>query len=224
MSKNKEIVLQLNDIFTRIVYKSNFSLVNKSSSVLILDLLRSCASRDLVIIICSNLEKKIVSLLNSKSDFSQIKTLQSVFLTLICQVSESFLTKYYGRPIKISQQTLTKCLCTRIAIEDIQLLFQIPLYCLIDRECKLFSATFAPIYNAATDSFLEALFENLIIEISNCVLFIIINEFSDVYDIRQNLFKANFLSVRSLERFKNNFIWQTTIKATVERPKSIYKN
>ena len=36
------------------------------------------------------------------------------------------------------------------------------------------------------------------------VLFIIISEFSDIYDVRQNLYKTNFLSIRNLERFKND--------------------
>jgi hypothetical protein len=224
MRENKDIAFRLNSIFIRLLYKSNFKLTNKSSSILGLDILRDCAKRDLFIIVCNCLEKKILSLFDSKSNFYQPQIFKSSFLTLVSQTSEIFLKKYYGRPINVNQQTINKCLYNRIATEDIQILFQIPVYSLVESECKLFRATFAPIYNTATDSFLESLFENLIIEIINCVLFIIINEFSDIYDVRQNLYKANFLSVRSLERFKNNFTWQTIIRATIERPKNIYNS
>jgi hypothetical protein len=224
MCENKDIAFRLNSIFTRLLYKSNFKLTNKSSSILGLDILRDCVKRDLFIIVCNGLEKKILSLFDSKSNLYQPKIFKSSFLTLVSQTSEIFLKKYYGRPIRVNQQTITKCLCNRIATEDIQILFQIPVYSLVESDCKLFRATFGPIYNTATDSFLESLFENLIIEISNCVLFIIVNEFSDIYDVRQNLYRANFLSVRSLERFKNNFTWQTIIKATIERPKNIYNS
>lgn len=87
-----------------------------------------------------------------------------------------------------------------------------------------FCSTFSPIYSFATDSFLESLFENLIVEISNCVLFIIITEFSEIYNVRQSLYKTNFLSVRNIERFKNNFIWQTTIRVSIQRPKNLYNS
>jgi len=60
MRENKDIAFRLNSIFIRLLYKSNFKLTNKSSSILGLDILRDCAKRDLFIIVCNCLEKKIL--------------------------------------------------------------------------------------------------------------------------------------------------------------------
>ena len=222
MSKNDQSILKTTEIFNRLTNKLNFSLKNRSDSILGLDILRDSIKRDLLLLTSLFLEKKIISLVQSDSTFFDVQELRQTFLTLVCQISETFLAKHYGRTIKIRSKILNKCLYNRVAKEDIQILFQIPICSLVDSECNLFRATFSPIYNSATDFFLESLFENLVIEISNCVLFIIVSEFSDIYNVRQNLYKANFLSVRNLERFKNNFVWQTTIKSIIRRPKNIY--
>jgi hypothetical protein len=219
-----EPLLRTGQIFARLLYKINFSLKNKSEFLLGLDLLRDSVKRDLLFTTCLALEKEIITLVNSDLRFYKKKDFKELFLNLVSQISEKFLVKYYGRSIKISSKMLNRCLYNTVIIEDIQILLQTPLQSLVDPECKIFRTTFSPVYNNATDSFLEALFENLIIQISNCVIFIIVNEFSDIYDLRQNLYKSNFLSVRNLERFKNNFLWQTTIKATIKRPNNIYNS
>lgn len=224
MSAIDKPIFKVDYIFTRLSYKLNFNLTNKSDSLLSLDILRDCVKRDLLVVTSSLLEKKVISLINSKLDFSQTISIRQTFLTLICQISETFLSKYYGQYIKISPKVVKSCFCSRVTTEDIKILFQIPIISLINPESKIFRATFSPVYNKITDPFLESLFENLVIEISNCVLFIIITEFSDIYDVRQKLYKARFLSVRNLERFKNNFIWQTTLKAMIRRPNNIYNS
>ena len=55
-------------------------------------------------------------------------------------------------------------------------------------------------------------------------MYIVLNEFSSVSSIRQNLYKSNFLSLRNIERFKNNLAWQARIKNYIWRPKNIYNS
>ena len=55
----------------------------------------------------------------------------------------------------------------------------------------------------------QALLDNLIVEITNAVMFIIINEFSFIYEVRKNFYRSNFLSLRNVERFRNNLSWET---------------
>jgi len=224
MILKNESLLRAGQIFARLLYKLNFSLNNKSESLLGVDLLRDSVKRDLLFLTCVTIEKEIIVLLNSDLKFYEKNFFNELLSNLICQIGEVFLIKFYGRSIKINSKMLNRCLYNKLLVEDIKILFQTPLQSLIDSECKIFRATFAPVYNNATDLFLESLFENLIIEVSNCVILITLNEFSDIYDIRQNLYKSNFLSIRNLERFKNNFIWQTTVKAFIQRPKNIYNS
>lgn len=219
-----ERISRIGYIFTRIVYKLNFNLKNKSNSLLGLDILRDNTKRDLLITISLLLEKKLISLMRSGLTFSQTETLRHLYAILVCQVLEKFLFKYYGYPIKIQEKVVHKSLCSQILMEDIRILLQTPVSSLRDPKSKLFQTIFSPIYSQVTDSFLESLFENLIIEISNNVLFILVTDFSDIYEVRQNLYKSKFLSIRNLERFKNNFIWQITLKATIQRPKNIYSS
>ena len=53
-------------------------------------------------------------------------------------------------------------------------------------------------------------------------MYIIVHEFSHIYFIRQNLYRTNFLSIRNIERFKNNLIWSTRIKTFILRPLNMY--
>ena len=117
--------------------------------------------------------------------------------------------KYYGYPMQINTKLLKKTTFIRNLLEDSRMLIDIPFSLLLEKKkSRVLESTFMPIYSEMSDSFLEALLENLIIELSNCVMYIVINEFSSVSSIRQSLYKSNFLSLRNIERFKNNFIWQ----------------
>ena len=109
-------------------------------------------------------------------------------------------------------------------MSDETILFSVPLQVLRIENSKLFRSLFAPIYNKAYDSFIEALFDNLIIEISNAIMFIVINEFSFIYEVRKNFYRSNFLSLRNVERFRNNLSWQSRIKNLVKRPADIYNS
>lgn len=51
---------------------------------------------------------------------------------------------------------------------------------------------------------------------------VIIHDFSLISDVRQKWYKSNFLSIRNLERFKNNLAWQDRKKAYIGRPKNLY--
>ena len=116
MTKNDQLILKIDYIFNRLIYKLNFSLRNKSESLLGLDILRDSIKRDLLIVTSLLLEKKIVFLIESNSTFSNVSNLRQIFLTLVCQISETFLTKYYGRTIKIRSKVINKCLYNSVAL------------------------------------------------------------------------------------------------------------
>ena len=42
--------------------------------------------------------------------------------------------------------------------------------------------------------------------------------------IRQTLFRSTFLSLRNVERYKNNLIWQLNVKNFLQRPSDLYNN
>jgi hypothetical protein len=55
-------------------------------------------------------------------------------------------------------------------------------------------------------------------------MFIVINEFSFIYEIRKNFYRSNFLSLRNVERFCHNLSWQSRVKSFIKRPADIYNS
>ena len=53
--------------------------------------------------------------------------------------------------------------------------------------------------------------------------FIILN-FSYIYLFRQTIYRSKYLSLRNLERFKNNLIWQVRLKFYIQTPTDLYDN
>ena len=83
---------------------------------------------------------------------------------------------------------------------------------------------FYPVYNYASESLIEALIDNIVLEISNCVVYFGIIQFSSIFAFRQTLYRSKFLSLRNFERFKNNLNWQLIVKAHFQRTVNMYNN
>ena len=132
--------------------------------------------------------------------------------------------KQYGYKIHVNSNELKQSLYTKNLLQDTEILFQVPFYAITDLESSLFRLIYYPIYSQASSSFIEALIDNLILEISNCVTYFIVLKFSSSYVFRQTLYRSKFLSLRNFERFKNNLSWQTQIKTYFSRPNSLYNN
>jgi hypothetical protein len=124
----------------------------------------------------------------------------------------------------VNSNILKDSFYTKLILGDETILLGVPLQVLSQENSKLFRSIFVPIYNKPYDSFIEALLDNLIVEITNAVMFIVINEFSFIYEVRKTFYRSNFLSLRNVERFRNNLSWQSRIKSLVKRPSDIYNS
>jgi hypothetical protein len=219
----KKLVLKFSDIFARLQYKINFNISNTSSFLLATDLLRDNSKRQLFKIVTVNVEKIFVDLLNNEQSLQSLNG-QSIFFSLVKLTTQEFLTSYYGYKVNIQSSIVQKSFYTKLAICDEKILLGIPLQILSQENSKIFRTTFVPVYNKAYDSFIESLLDNLIVEVTNAVMHIIINEFSFIYEVRKNFYRANFLSLRNIERFRNNLSWQSRINSFVRRPSDIYNS
>ena len=152
------------------------------------------------------------------------KKSKTLFLDCIKKICEDFLTKKYGYTVKVNALSLKNSLYTKNVLRDTEILFKVPFDSLINPNSSAFRSIYYPIYNSASASFTEALIDNLILEISNCVVYFTFVNFSSVYAFRQILYKSKFLSLRNLERFKNNLNWQLYIKSYIRRPAHLYNN
>ncbi len=212
-------------IFAKIFYKTNFSDKKGNQQILGIDLLKTEVQKDLLAITTMKVEETYAKLLEKPDPKAYMeKKGRLLFLKCLKNSGEDFLTKQYGYRVKIKLDVLKKSLYTKSILKDIDLVFQIPFYVLLDPESSVFRLVYSPVYNSASESFIEALLDNMILEISNCVVYYSIIKFSSVYAFRQTLYKSKFLSLRNFERFKNNLSWQLTTKLYIKRPIELYNN
>jgi len=219
----RQLCLKLSNIFTCLQYKTNFTIRNTSTLLLPTDLLRDNSKRKLLNIVTSKIEALFVDLLiNDKKVF--VEKEKSFFPQLIKSSTEEFLISCYGCHVSIYSKYVTDSFYTKYLLEEENFLLNIPLQILRNPKSKTFSSVFEPVYNKIYDSFVEALLDNLIIEITNAVMFLILNEFSFIYEIRKSFYRSPFLSLRNVERFRNNLSWQIRFNRFVKRPADIYNN
>jgi|APCry1669189034_1035192.scaffolds.fasta_scaffold00019_21 hypothetical protein len=223
----KKLCLKLSNIFIRLRYKINFSLLNKTSHLLATDLLRPNVKRKLFNIVLKNVEFFFLDLIKMSSDNdnkSFLKMDHSIFLNLIKCSSEEFLINYYGSHISLSSILIKDSLYTKYLLEETKIILLTPFEILYNCESSIFLSIFSPITGQVSDNIIEALLDNLLVEITNAITFFIINEFSLIYNMRRSLYRSIFLSVRNVERFRNNLSWQLNIRRFVKKPSNLYNS
>jgi hypothetical protein len=212
-------------IFAKILYKANFSSKKGNQKLLVIDLLKNEVKKDLLSISTLRIEEIYTKLLEQPNPESFMKRKgELLFLQCVKKSCEDFLTKQYGYKVKITLDSLKKSLYTKTLLKDIELIFEVPFYLLKDSESSTFRLIYYPVYTSASESFIEALIDNIVLEISNCVVYFSIVQFSSIFAFRQTLYRSNFLSLRNFERFKNNLSWQLLTKTYFQRPMNMYNN
>ena len=223
--KRKAVKSLIKRVFSKILYKINFSNKKGNQKLLGIDLLKVEMKKDLLFTTILRIEEIYLKLLEREDpNFIMDKKGEIIFLQCTKRCCEDFLTKQYGYKVTVELDTLKKALYTKTLLKDIELVFQIPFYVLVDPKSPIFRLTYYPIYNYASETLIEALIDNMILEISNCVVYFSIIKFSSLYTFRQTLYRSKFLSLRNFERFKNNLNWQLLTKNYIYRPVALYSN
>lgn len=217
------------NLFTRISYKINFSSIGigkkGEQSLLAIDILKKEVQKDLLHITSQNLEKTYRELLGHTSPQLNMQLNgEAIFIQLLKETCDSFLIKQYGCDVRLKLDEFTKSFYVKNVLEDIDIIFKVPFYAILNSKAAEFLLVYYPVYNYASESFLEALVDHLVIEIANCVAYVTLVNFSFLYSFRQTLYRSKFLSLRNFERFKNNLIWQVRIKIYIQRPTLFYSS
>jgi hypothetical protein len=222
--KDKNSSLKPEFLFLEIYYRLNFSLENQTNFLLGTDLLRTQVKQDLFKDVTLIVEKKFFETVKTDQKSVLLPQSKKILLEIVCESTESFLNKYYGTKIPLKYYSISSSPYFVEISNDADILIALPFSSLLNEEAQIFKSIFAPIYKSTNLKLLRVLFENLIIGITNCVMAIIVNDFSTVGTIRQTLYKSSFLSVRNSEQFKNTLALQNQVRRLVTRPKSLYNN
>lgn len=211
-------------LFVEIYYRLNSSLENQTDFLLATDLLRTQVKQDLFKDVISITEIFFFEVV--KTNPRSVSTAQSkkILLEIVHECIGTFLNKYCGTKIPLDYYSIISSPYFDEISNDADILIALPFSALLNEEAQIFKSIFAPIYKSTNLKLVIALFENLIVGITNCVMAIIINDFSNIGTIRQTLYKSSFLSVRNSEQFKNTLALQNQVRILVTRPKSLYNN
>ena len=225
MEKKDNISLvQAELLFVKICYRLNSSLENQTNFLLGTDLLRTQVKQELFKTVALSVEKKFFGVLKENQTAVSVSQGKKILLEIVCDCTKIFLSRHYGTKIPLNSNAIKSTPYFIEISNDADILIAVPFSALINHEAQIFQSIFYPVYNSANFKLLEALFENLIIVITNCIMAIVASDFANVWTIRQTLYKSSFLSVRNSEQFKNTLALQNRIRVFIKRPKSLYNN
>ena len=223
---DKNTPLEPEKLFIRLYTRLNLSLDNNTNFLLGTDLLRYEVKQNLFKHAISTVEVCFLDMLQKKQQVVSVAQSRLILADLIVRVGEVFLNSQYGIKIKLDASKLHRSSNTYLQTlyDDADILVALPFSSLLNNKSQIFRSIFTPVYEIASVALIESLFENLIIALTSGVIIIISTEFSLVPNIRQNLYKSNFLSIRNIEQFKNKLAWQNRLKQYVIRPKNLYNS
>lgn len=210
-------------VFARLHYKINCDLRNNTQDILALDLLQRNVKKDLLIITTTELEEVFLGLLSAREQLTD-QNAEKYVVSIVKKITKKFLSKHFGSDFRYNSSLLTRSPYVRLLLENNELLFRTSMSTLLDFKLSKFRQIFAPVYSYVSETFMESLLDNLILELSNCVVYLILVDFTNVYAFRQTVYQSRFLSLRNLERFKNNLSWQVKTKLLIQRPLDLYTN
>ena len=227
ISQQSILRYQIGNIISKIQYKIRLDVDNNSQRILGIDLLKKDVKRSLLTLITMKLERNLIQLADSRTGYENAKlaiTDKTRFYNLIKISTEEFLLSQYGIKVNVREKDIKDSLFVQSVLEDFDIIYRTSIETLVDKKSQTFRSLFSPIYNYASEDFIEALFDNLVLEISNCILYLITVDLSFLNELQKTIYKSKFLSLRNMERFKNNFTWQVKTKKALLRPLDIYNN
>jgi DNA-binding NarL/FixJ family response regulator len=217
-------------LFDAIAAKLQSSLQNQTSVPLEIDILREEKKRELLYLVLRKLEELLDELRFSQVQPGQLEEKRSPILQDLWQtVVTDYFGKYYtillgNAEIEVVSvllqdlETVQNAIFNKIPfVSDLlsHLLFQTPL--IIEGN---------PYVPGSLEAMRrgEAILENLLIQVANAVVQPLLNRFANVETIKQNFYEYRLLSVREVERFRNNLSWKYRLEKYIGEPRAIFES
>ena len=207
--------------FSQIQYKISCANFKLGPIVNEIDILNLESKRQLLNITTNHIETFFFNLWKSKIKKSYLKeNLEYFFIPLVKKISEEFLIKKYGYNVNINYLFFNKNLKEKGIIDELVIIFYLPiLLCDEDNILMLDLNTID-----SKKKLIELFTINLIIQISNCVIYQLINNPDFTLKLEKGIYYDKLLSSRKFELFKNNLKWKLFIYNKLKRPINIYAN
>jgi DNA-binding NarL/FixJ family response regulator len=217
-------------LFDALSAKIQTSLENQSEVPLETDVLRDDKKRELFYLVLRKIEDLLSELRFSQVEADQLEAKRaSLLLDLWQAVMIDFFGKYYtvqisGYEVQVVDVLLRDANIVYDAILDRvpdvidllqHLLFQTPL--VVDQ-------VIYPPGNPEALARAELLLDNWVVQVANSVIQPLLNRFAGVDAIKQSFFDRRFLSIREIERFRNDLSWRYRVRQWVKEPTAIFES
>lgn len=217
-------------LFDAIAAKLQNSLHNQTNIPLEIDILREEKKRELLYLILRQLEEILDELRFSQVQPGQLEEKRSLILQDFWQaVITDFFGKYYTISVGNLEIEVVSTLLRDIETVQNAILSKIPFvsdllsHLLFQTPLAIEGNSHLPGSPEAMRR-AEAMLENLIIQVANAVVQPLLNRFANVETIKQNFYEYRLLSIREVERFRNNLSWKYRLEKYLGEPKAIFES
>ena len=225
-------------LFDTTFAKLQLGLRNLTVTPLEIDILRDDRKRELLAIVLRQVENQLVELRETPLDVMQLVAQQTAILTDIWQAAT---IDFFGRyttislgesatdPLNQQPVVLVDVLLQDRAIVQTEILSKIPMvadffaHLLLQTPLMVDELSYA-VGTVEATSRIEALLQNLVIQVGNAVMQPLLNRFGNVVAVKQNFYDRRLLSTREIERFRNDLSWQYRMQRYFKEPTAIFES
>nr|WCH54652.1 hypothetical protein [Hypnea edeniana] len=218
---NKQVV----SLFYNTRHKLSYNLSNNTNYKLYVDLLDYNNKRKLFSNVLIELEIMILDIIALDLTITSIKLLSSkILFDLIYKSLKRFIPKFkydYNNFFSSSSIYL------RMVFNEYKLLMEHLLIYLTHGSSEMRGHVFVFDYEKTPISYVYVLFENLLIQVSDLIIYCILSQMNSLFSImnfikNNNLSNISYFSMRSISLFLNSLLIQNIIQFYISQPKSIY--
>jgi DNA-binding NarL/FixJ family response regulator len=217
-------------LFDNISIKLQSSLENLTETPLEIDILRDDKKRELCYLTLRKIEELLGELTYSQVQAVQLNQKQSDILQDLWQaIVTEFFGKYYTVPLAGMEVEVVDVLLQERALIQTAILEKIPgisellRHLLFQAPLEIDSSLY-PTGNPEAVMRAEVLLENWMIQMANAVIQPLLNRFANVEVIKQTFYDRRLLSIRDIERFRNDLSWRYRLEQFLREPTDIFES
>jgi DNA-binding NarL/FixJ family response regulator len=217
-------------LFDSVATKLQSPLENLTETPLEIDILRDDKKRELFYLILRKIEELLGELTYSQVQAVQLSQKQSDILQDLWEaIVTEFFGKYYTVPLAGMEVEVVDVLLQDRALIQTAILEKIPgiselLRHLLYQAPLEIDSSLYPTGNPEALLRAEALLENWMIQMANAVMQPLLNRFANVEVIKQAFYDRRLLSIRDIERFRNDLSWRYRLEQFLREPTDIFES
>nr|WCH56044.1 hypothetical protein [Calliblepharis sp.] len=218
---NKQVV----SLFYNTRQKLSYDLSNQTNNSLYIDLLDSNNKKKLFSNVLIEMEMIILDIIALDLKLENIQLLSS---KILCDLIYKSLKRFIPRSLYYCDNFFTNhSNYLKAVFTEHRLLIEYILIYLTHGTSKIVSHIFVFDNKNTPINHVYVLFENLIIQSSDLIIYIILNDMNSLFSVvtfikKNQLSNNSYLSIRSLVLFLNTLVIQNSFRLYISQPKSIY--